>query len=517
MRLALPKSLKQAVTSPVAIVALFSLLGLIGILNHAMWRDELNTWLIVRDSDSLLEMLGRINYQGHTALWGLCLAAVQQITTAPVAMQLFHLALGIGAMILFWRFSPFRYRDKVLFTFGTVPFYQYLLIARPYVLGLISLFGFCAAFASRRRTYLGLAVLLALLANSNAYALFISAALFVMLAVEFCWSPAQRSRYWQQAHWLDLALSLLIVIASYCFAAYILAPPPDSYNHGGQGAWFLEWDPRHFLRGWGRLFAGYFLVIPSHERWLDLAVCGLIMLAIAAVFVLRLTRKPIALTFYSVANLELLAFIYSRHMEGGLRHFVHFYLILIATLWLAHHFPESDWLPRRLSLPPQWMHIAQRWQPRLLTMILLVHFCVGIAGYGRSFVVPFSGGRAVAHYIRQSGWQNELIVASRDAHMAPIAGYLNRRLYYPELQGMGSFTLFREQRQMGVPHGEVLAQTYALLHNQKQRERVLLLLSEELNATDPRLVLEPIKAFERPHIDTERYYYLYWATLRDRP
>ncbi|MEO1744225.1 MAG: hypothetical protein AAFR99_20760, partial [Cyanobacteria bacterium J06629_9] len=49
-------------------IPLFAIAGLIGLWHHAMWRDELNTWLIVRDSSSLAEILGYVNYQGHTPL-----------------------------------------------------------------------------------------------------------------------------------------------------------------------------------------------------------------------------------------------------------------------------------------------------------------------------------------------------------------------------------------------------------------------------------------------------------------
>ena len=44
---------------------LFFLIGLPAILHHAMWRDELNVWLIVRDSQSLFELFHNIHYEGH--------------------------------------------------------------------------------------------------------------------------------------------------------------------------------------------------------------------------------------------------------------------------------------------------------------------------------------------------------------------------------------------------------------------------------------------------------------------
>ena len=39
-----------------AALCLFVLLGLIGILHHEMWRDELEIWLLARDSGSMREL-----------------------------------------------------------------------------------------------------------------------------------------------------------------------------------------------------------------------------------------------------------------------------------------------------------------------------------------------------------------------------------------------------------------------------------------------------------------------------
>jgi hypothetical protein len=76
----------------------FFLLGLLGIFNHAMWRDELNGWLIARDSPSLIDFWNNIRYEGHPILWYACLYLLNQITRNAIAMQLFHLLLATMGM-----------------------------------------------------------------------------------------------------------------------------------------------------------------------------------------------------------------------------------------------------------------------------------------------------------------------------------------------------------------------------------------------------------------------------------
>ena len=505
-------------SSPWSVLTLFAVLGLIGVLNHVMWRDEFNTWLIVRDSQSLGEMLGRVKYQGHTALWALCISFLRNFSQSPLIMQLFHWAIAMLSMAVFWVYSPFSHRQKILFTFGYLPFYQYLLIARPYVLGVLFLWVFCALFPMRKKSYIPAAVILALMANSNAYALFIATALVATLAIEFMVDSEQRSHYLKQANRYDLILSLLIIAASYGFAVYILTPPTDSYNHGGLDAWQQTLELRRGLRAWGRIFGGYTLILPDHRKWIDLIVCGLLSLFAVVIFMLKLVRKPLAFCFFTLAYLEMLAFTYFRFMGIGPRHFGHFFLVLIAAVWLASTLPESDALSKRLSLPPRWLRIGHQWHQPLLSAILMFQFLGGLYGLPRDLLIPFSASREAATYIRAAGWQDAFIVASRDANMAPISGYLNRKLYYPEIQALGSFTLFGGERQCDnhetfMSHAEVLGQVQNLLITQQQKKRILLLLHQPLQSDLDALSITPVREFTRSWTDSERYY-LYWVTLQ---
>ena len=102
---------------------------------------------------------------------------------------------------------------------------------------------------------------------------------------------------------------------------------------------------------------------------------------------------------------------------------------------------------------------------------------------------------------------SEFIVGSRDANMAAISTYLQRPLYYPEVQRMGSFTLFRDDRKE-LDHSQILAQIESDLLPEK--ERVLLILHKQLSAENVSLKIEEIAKFENSWTDTERYY-LYWV------
>ena len=495
-------------SKPWLMLLTFSVLGLIGILNHAMWRDEVNTWLIVRDSQSLSEIIGNVTYQGHPLLWALLLTFLKNIVNDPIIMQLFHLAVAIAAVAIFLWCSPFSKTQKLLFIFGYLPFYQYLLISRNYSLGMLFIFGFCAVFKSRHYSYILLAILMSLMANSNAYALFISFALAIMLAAEFVFDKEFRVHYLKNAKNYDLAIALAILIGGFLLSIYIISPPLDSTNHGGVNAWVFEFDLLRLLRSIGRLFAGYTLIVPHGERWLDLSICSAIAVLVFFLNLASFLKKPFSLLFYVLGTMEILAFSYFRFLGIGPRHYGHFFLILVISVWLAHQFPAQQIFVGLIKTSRKTWQKIYKSQNIVLMIILWVQFLAGVFyAYPRDIIIPFSAGRETSHYIKENNLDQEFIVGSRDANVASISAYLQRKLYYPELKRMGSFTLFRAERQE-LEHAEILAHIESDLL--QDRERVLLILHEELSGENINLKIEEITRFENSWLDTERYY-LYWV------
>ncbi|WP_334927721.1 hypothetical protein [Nostoc sp.] len=500
---------KLPLNSPWFIILLFSFLGLIGILNHSMWRDELNPWLIVRDSGSLGDLIANIHYEGHPVLWYFSLAILRKIVDYPIIMQIFHLAITVVSVSLFCLYSPFNYQQKFLFSFGFFPFYEYLLISRNYAFSMLFVFVFCTVFASRKITYAYLAILLGLLANSSAYGLLVSFSLLLTLLAEFCFDREHRQQYFSQTQKYDLFLSILIITLSFILSIYIITPPTDSYLHGGlNNGWLIELDIRHLLRSVGRVFGSYLLIIPAHKRWLDLIVCAAIALFIVVLTLIKLSEKPVVFFFYMIGNCILFAFTYLRFL-GMPRHFGHFYLVLIAALWLGSYYQKSIVLLNKISILPRSITFIHKWHYIALMLILYVQFGGGIYSFSRDLVIPFSASRETAQYIHKSGLDKEFIVASRDANMAPLSGYLNRKFYYPEVEKMGSFTLFKKGRQE-VEQAEILSQINSLLQNQDERKKILLILNKKLNVNRNDLKIVPIKDFQRGWVDSERYY-LYWV------
>lgn len=486
-----------------AAVAIFAIAGLIGTLNHAMWRDEMNVWLIARDSPSFAVLLENIHYdRAHPGLWHLMVALLHGIFGHPMAMQIFHWLLGVGSIVLIWRASPFTQLQKWLFTFGYLPFFEYLLIARNYAIACFLLFTICTVWPFRRYAYWPIALLIGLLANTNIYALLIAIALGLTLALELGFERELALKRWR-----DVIASGLLIGVACAVSLYFILPPSDVANQA-LGEYFLSLDIHQLLRTIGRIFAGYYTVVPNESRSLDLIGCGVIAIVSFSVAALHLSKKPYALAFFLLGNGLMVGFTYIKFMPYFIRHYGNFYLVLIAAIWLAHHYPETAAVTRYLPILETRQKSIRQWFRRIFLLTLLVHLVGGVTGFVRDLALPYSASRTAAAYMKAAHLQDVFIVASRDAQMASLSGYLGRPFYYPEREAMGSYTLFFKGERREVAEREVIEQAIALLQEHPQ---ILLVLSRELAQVPPDLHVEAIRSFTKTYTNEE--YHLYWVRL----
>jgi len=489
----------------------FFILGLLGILNHAMWRDELNGWLIARDSPSLTDFWNNIRYEGHPILWYACLYLLNQITRNAITMQLFHLLLATMGMGLFIYFSPFSRLQKLLFTLGYLPIYEYLLISRNYAIGVLFLFAFCTLFKSREKSYLGLAIILALLANSNAYCLLITVALTITLVVEYIASKYIDLEIKINASLQNALFSLLIVLLGISLSVILLMPPTDSTLQGGADQWFLQWDFHRFNQALTRIWNSYILVlVPGDSKPPDVFLFAIISLGILAFVITIFLEYPIILGFYLMGTGGIVLFTYLKFL-GSARHYGHLYLILITAFWLTRYYSPSNILTQYIFKIPEkftliitrWLNWTKKYKLTFLMIILYAQLAAGIVSFSRDVFLPYSASRETAQYIKAKDWKDRFIVGSEDFTIAPISGYLQRKIYYPESQAEGSFVLFNQQRKI-VNDQEILDQLQKLIH--QNAKPLLLILNRKLDASPSGLTIEPIKEFTHSFIGNETYY-----------
>lgn len=456
----------RGVVASAAIAGGFFALNLPRVLRHAMWRDELQAWLIARDSPTLCSLFHNLRYEGHPGLWHLSLWLLRHASARPTAMALFHLLIGSAVVGLFVRKSPFPLPVRLLFALGYFPLFEYLVLCRGYSLGVLCAFGFCAVRSPWLR-----GLMLLLLCQTSIYGVLLAAGLAVLALGE--------------ARFAVLAPLLAGVV----LCALQVIPPADSQYSLAP----LRWDAHRLAQTVAQLQSAFtlapplgtdFAAAPVFER-LTLPCRVVLALALAALVGLGLRRRPAAALGFFVGALGVLGFGYLHpYASGDLHHIGTLFVLLLACAWLT---------------PLSRLGVAA------LTVLLLVQAGAGVAVSIHEYRHPLSAGRATAAYIERQGLGDRmLLVGGHDSAASAVAGYLRAPLYYANRAQAGTFVIWdRTRRRLTEPE---LRERMARLAQTSSRE--LLLIS---NA--PLSGLTPLARFEDSLLESERFYLYHWRSI----
>jgi hypothetical protein len=409
-----------------AILILYFAVTLSVTLAHAMWRDELQAWLVARDSGDLSQLFHNLHYEGHAALWYLLLMPLTRISPDPVMMQLIHVAIATSTIaLMLWR-APLSRLEQVLFPFGYFFFFEYAVKSRGYALGSLIVFLLCAFWTRRRRSPVVMALLLALMANVDILFMILSMAAVLALVVDrFIGAPpvGEAPRAGRRSE----VMALAIVGAGWVLAVATTVPPSDSDFAVG---WLYHWSaPRAemALAALGVLF--------TSERFLAcLATCAVLLVA-----AIRSRGSLPAATLLFASVLGLVTFFYVKY-PGAIRHHGLIFIAVTAAVWI-------DRVGRRVSISAATSRDKPLLPALLFNLILAFQVFGGVAALWTDLHRPLSHGREVARFISARGWNADPIVCFPDKAGVTVIGYLGvKQAYFPQGHRWGSFTIWDKRR-----------------------------------------------------------------------
>ncbi len=451
----------------VALLALAAFAAVLGALlgRHEMWRDELQAWMLARDSGSLAGLWHNTRYEGHPLLWHLLLFVPAHVFASPAAMQALHWSIATAAAAVVLLRAPFSLPVRVLIVFSYLPLFEYGVISRNYALTLLGLWLACAALAAGRSPWPAVAATV-LAANASPFGVVLAPAFGAAIAL----TPAWRGRR---------ALPLAALAAGVGLAVWQCLPPSD-YEHARAWVFSLSAERVAFvLRGHavallpvpasGLHFWGSSALLPAHPfpagtTGSIAALAGAIVAATVTVVALAVRPSTRALAAWLVGAASLLLFSYVK-LPGALRHHGFLWVLAIACLWLA----AADGA------------FGRRRQALLLAPFLAAGVWAAAIAAWRDWREPFSGARCAASAVRRQGLDRLPLVGSADYATSGVAGYLSRgRLYYPASGREGSFLVwdFARTREDALTQPEILAAAAA----RDRGDGVVLLLNAPLAA-----------------------------------
>jgi len=428
-----------------ALIVSFLFLVVAGITsaNHEMWRDELQSWLISRDSSSPLAIFHNIRYEGHPFLWFLLIWPFTRITDSPEVIQLVNVLFAAAAIFVIGAFAPVSRWARGAVAFGYFPLYEYGSIARNYAIGLLALVSFCAIFPHRRKKPLVAGVLLFLAANASLHACILAVAAVVVLALELLRYPPEPSS--RASAWTGIG----IACGGIALSIFQMIPPADT---GFAAGWNFTLDGSVLeqvlqtitnaylpLRKTGPDFweSGLFASVPLYDRYTYIG--GLIFFTLAS---LSLIRRPAALAYYLTGSLGLLLFFYIKY-SGFIRHHGFLFISFCTAVWLARTMNPIA-LPKPLNAAGLW---AERCMAVLAPIILTAQIAGATIAVAAENKYVFSAAKSTANVIRQNKLDSLPLVAGEDFMTVAVIGYLNKnRVFYPSGRRWGSYIIWDKLR-----------------------------------------------------------------------
>jgi hypothetical protein len=474
--------------------------------NHELWRDEIHCWSVARNATGLWDLLTGIRrYDGHPFLWYYLLHLVSLWSRSHVYLHAVTIVLATASAYLWLRHANLP-RVLRLMLLGTYCFFfEYSVMSRSYALGLLFAFLFCRLYDPKELRIFRLFVVLVLLSFTSVYGCFMAAGLGGFLlwqsVAKLLQVPLARRHKWQLYRGWLFGLAL-VGCALYVHAKTSL-PPADSFYEASK-----EQRPELFSSaGFGKQF--WSALFPWNRRntgaWIVSGFVGersvwfrerLLLPAIAMLLLwLVALRKVPAVALALLLSVTAMAVFQARQYTGGLRHWGHFFVLIILTLWL-HAKHRKPWPVLLYSLA---------------TVTMALQIATNVRAVKTEIEFPFSGAQEAANYLRDQHLTEEPILATFDHAASAIAGYLDRKFRWAETGTESQTVVFRKGRYDFPDEKDILTWTETTIRDLGRP--VLLILNWDLAESLPTLKIDWLYT-TRPTLRADESFTIYRVSLR---
>ncbi len=423
----------------------FMVLLLLATWKHTFWRDESEVWLVARISPSIRALLHNSRYEGHPPLWYLVVYFFTRFSWNPEWMKVPNYLCAVASAALILSADRLRLWIRLGMAFSYYLLFEYGLIARNYMIGIVFLFA--AAILMRRKDpkHAAIPILLSLAALTSLPALIVATSLGLL----YLWFVFQSIKD-RTVSGLFSALSLkgLLGIAVYVVSALISAatirPPADS-------SLFLESSVRPSgliakLAYSIHLFTQAYLPIPQWSRsfWnsslinhLPVHLEQILGAALILGFLCYFRDSAVRYFFIAVSAIELLQLAVSG--RDTQRHIGWLFIVLMLGLLLD----RSSLLDSNDDRGEDRIPGRSTWRTALLAVVLATQVITGLFAIAVSIKFPFSRSKEVAAYLRQQHLDQAPLAFEPFYVGESVLAYLQREsAYSPDQHQEISFVLW---------------------------------------------------------------------------
>ena len=417
----------------IPLMLIYCVIIIIGMYHHELWFDEVQHFLLARDSKSIHELIQNSLYDDHVALWKILLFMLTHfISDNPIALQALHFIVIITAVFIFLRYAPFNFIAKILILLGYYFIFEYSILCRNYAIDILFLFIICKLLSKPDKNLIKVGVLLICMCNTHEFFFFASISIFLYL-LYYNYDHKSLNTRFLLFSFLFLIGFLIVVFHIYNAELYTsiyhtnkwwLTVHNISFAVHGIDKGFIPLPPLHDPNFWNRhMFEGWssFIKVPLSLLFL-----------LYPVWIIRNSRK--ALIFYTSASFFLLLFLTRSQMTGS-RYYGMFFIYFIVAIWLA----DYDGINVLFIDKDKKRSIIDVATICIFYIILLVQIVAGAFIYEQDYTRPFSQGKNTVKFIQSQHLDSVPIVVDGYNAGPTLSAYFRHPVYYLDIDTIGSY------------------------------------------------------------------------------
>ncbi len=414
---------------------------------HEMWKDEVRALSLAISPDFLSGLPTELKNEGHPIVWYLLLRWGFQISQSTAVLQIMSIAVAFISVFLFFRYAPFVVWFKICFLITFLPFYEYSVVARNYGISMLFFFLFASFYPQRRKKAVGLAIILAVLANTNIH----SSILVIFLALFWLYDIILRDEAIVGfKDKMRLAVSFLMVFGAVVFAVVTVLPDQTSIFYKGPAFQVKQIISVLFVNMLhpGNHYDVIFYGVPPWGR--DLLVW---------IICLGLLSHP-AKAIVVAAGIVAMGVFFSVGYGGSLRHQGVVFMYILTIYWIAMQSASNkmgEWKESGLNIV---VHLV-------FPAIFLIHIAGSIQKIHRDITQEMSSSKAFGKLINEnSSLKDAIIIGEPDIRLESLPYYVSNKIYLPREGRFQNFVRLTNQNKQVLSLDELLHTAKSI----KQRE-----------------------------------------------
>ena len=390
---------KKSTLTYIFILLIYAVLTFITVLNHEVWRDEAQVWLVVRDLN-LFGIIDHVRIEGHPLMWYFMVFPFAKLGMSILSMQIISwLFMIIAVGIFLWK-SPFNIITKLSIIFSAGFLYWLPAISRSY--SLVPLFIFLAALfypTQKQRPYL-YSITLAILSQTHV----LMCAFCTVMGFFFFYDNIFKNKI-NKKNYIGPLLTIFLPILF--LALYIFTCP---HKNESVSEYIVLAD---------QFFTKTYITYMIHLFGIMGNIKG-ILLSLLLLFsgvVIFIENKKLFCAF--LINLAYQFFIYN-------------------YIWMSA--PEKVWTGITVLIFCFWIIFLQnnlsKTKQILYNLILILFFGLSInLGFqlrDNDIKYDYSGSKNTANFIKNNIKKDDIIITNRPIFTSSIAAYIkDYKFYYP--------------------------------------------------------------------------------------